>query len=170
MKTLSQTIIGSNELKKRVKTELESLLPYLEKFMGKKIFLKDGSRAKGFDPSYIGYEYDKKQGIGQHRCHLHTSRYGGNDVVLDYSISLSVGQHTVEYFDLGIYLGKVDNDGKLIEVKTLDSLVNGWELDVVLDLQKCEDAIKRIHELEGQIRIIKEMSNLPNGFLDINIH
>lgn len=156
MDELKREITISNAYNKFAKTVLAMILPQLPQFIGKKIFLADGSRAKLFTANFYGREDLKIEGmhVSVQNCYLH-EKY--KKLQLSLRISCNGGSYEVKpttgwtkYVGVDFELGTCNDGQTLDSVDTLENIVKMYGLDNVIDFNEEMQKIKTYKELEKQ--------------------
>ncbi len=144
MENLKREILAQQKIKNFAKKALAEILPQMAQFIGKKIFLGDGSKAKIFNLNFsnIAIEQTPNMHTMVQNCYLKAD-YG--KLVLRVKICLNGGNYDVrpstawtKYIDRDIEIG-ISKDGQII-----DSL----------------DTIEHIIELHGLNRVINEEAEI----------
>ena len=156
-------ILGKNKLNEVLKSQIELIIPQLQKFIGKKIMLATGEHAKIFTVEIPKVEKDPNFSgtfLSPHRNHI-TQKYGDS---LYFCFSICLGEDGVaNYFDRDIQLGVVKN-GILESVESVEKIISDYKLDLVIDaeaekakiteykrLQKLADTAKSLIKTEADI-------------------
>lgn len=159
MKDLKLEITAKNALNKFCKEMLAKVLPQLPVYVGKKVFLADGGKAKNFIVDLQG-EPDPIAGmfVKTHRCYL-TSEYG--KMVLKISICLNGGSYEAKpfstaftkYIDRDIQLGECKDGQILGTLDTLDNIVKCYGFNQILDF---DAELVKIKEYKALLRKAEE--------------
>ncbi len=144
MSTIAQKIEGYNKLNSLTVEELKTLLPQLQKFVGKRI-----SIATGFSKTFH-VEHYKASTL---RCYL-TNSYGS--LVLNIDVNIRIGECSCKYFKNWIYVGDIDKEGILSSVESFEDLCTKYELNEEFDINVIKSKVSIIEDLEKEIRDIKK--------------
>lgn len=170
MKELTLEIQAQNALKAFAKTILSAVLPQLTQFIGKKIFLGDGSKSKIFniDINKFAPAPIKGMHVQAHATYL-TNDYG--KLQLKVGICLNGGSYDVtpktafcKYLDRQIELGILKDGQNLDSIIELDKIVKAYELDEVLDLSDELEKIATYRKLQTQADKSKELIKVDASF------
>lgn len=177
MRHLAIEIYGTNELNRIIKIEVENIIKQLPQYIGKKIFLSNGTTSKVFEVDHLKPEPQPNKRINV----LNGSNHGvyycrGNGGAFGIGFKINIGvkekptdQHCIaNYFNRGwVEIGKCDGD-KLIEVYDLNKIIQINKLDEVIneqeEINKIEQCLEIYNKAQTALRAIK--GTLKVGYSD----
>ena len=132
--SLTIAVEGINKRNEYSIKVLSESLPAMEKLIGQKILLADGSESAKF--TLKSGSIEKKEG-GQHESYQHYYDVSEFSVWLKVRICLNGGSYEdrtayTNYFEQSYYVGKVSNQ-ILIEVETLENQIKLYQLETLID-------------------------------------
>jgi len=161
MKTTKMTYLerkcyGLNKINQLTKEQIKHVLPQLEQYIGKKVKLATGDKAKSFKVELLDVPYNKEEGAS-YRKYL-KFEYMRLNLFNDVTVAdqqYESGGYGVSYYKKEPYLGVVNEDGILTSVYTFDEIVKNSGLDLVYDADEVQAKQKQIEALEEQLRALK---------------
>jgi len=155
MKALKLEITAKNALNKFCKDALAKVLPQLTPFVGKKVFLADGSKAKNFIID-TAVEPEKIEGMNVEPTHCYlTAEY--DRIELRVKLCLNGGSYEAKpvstaftkYIDCNIKVGTC-KDGQILEsVVNIFNIIKSHGFDEVVDF---DDELVKIKEYKALLK------------------
>ena len=161
MTPLARKCYGLNKINGLTRRNLKIILPQLEKYVGKKVKLATGDKAKSFKVDLLDVPFSPEDGAS-YRTHLKFEYMRlnlFNDVTVK-NVDYEGGGYGVSYYKKEPYLGIVNEDGILTRVYTFDEIVESSKLSVVYSEKDIQKKQKKLEELEKQVRELKYQ--IPN--------
>lgn len=158
-----------NAINEYSETLVNFLLPELQKYIGKRIFLVNGTKAKIFElpelersdvkeaDKYIGYSYYINEQYNKVCLHVRVRINGGS-----YDVRPSTAY--CQYNDRTIELGDTEN-GILKTVDTLEKIVTSWELSKRYSEETIQAQIARFKEAKKAAEAL--LSVIPYEVIEI---
>jgi hypothetical protein len=154
--SLERICYGNNKINALSIEALKKVLPQIQSFIGKKIKLVTNDKAKIFKIELLDVPYSSLDGAS-YRSYLSffgTSLYLKHDVTVK-DKNYEGGGHGVSYYKKELYIGKLNDEGILVSVDDIETVIKGYKLDVLFDSKVIEATKKKIEQLENEIRELK---------------
>lgn len=174
MQKLNQYIHCHNELNRIAKIEIENVLKQLPKYVGKKIFLRNGGKATAFSIEFMRTEPAplKVNGVGHasiQNMYLEES-YNKLRLVIDLSFSWKetpTAQCSISHYHGWKYeLGNMStSDGTLIELFDLEKVIQDHGLNNVLNEQEEQARINKYDEVLAKLEAIRATIKAPSEYI-----
>lgn len=155
---IKQNVEGVNLLNKAIVKELETILPQLKNYIGKRILTQSGRSAK-----FIINHSETKN----FRQWFDISTYSIwiNCDICTLGAPDKNGVCVASYFKKQIYLGKMKATGELEELETLEKICTNWKLNETIEESKVMEMKNRYKEIEAELSKIKSEFPLDTDLL-----
>ena len=164
LNTIELNVFAENEINKLSIDNLKKVLPQLEKYKGKKIYLANGSKAKIFDVEVLEYS-DKENQISLRTFISFYEMVGYTQLNIKQDLkvpnkTLNGGGYSVRYFKKDLTIGKVVN-GVLESIVDLEQIITDYRLSTSYNYTEVKELIKKQEALEDEAR---KIGNIVNKF------
>jgi hypothetical protein len=175
MKDLKLEIQSQTALKKFSKNIIMAILPQLSPFIGKKIFLGDGTSAKIFNLDMKGaakeFQPEPIEGVAHIMVQLCYVFAKYDKLQLKISLCLSGGSYDTKpstaftkYAERTYELGVCQGDQVLVSVDTVENITRDYKLDDLLDLNKELTKIVEFQALQAKADEAKRQIKVPESY------
>ena len=146
MASIKQNIEGYTKLNLLTTFELDTILPQLQNYIGKKISIQSG-----WSKTFHVEHYTPKNTYL--RTYLSVS-YGY--LILHIDTTVKDGEFGCIYYKNTIYLGNISKDGILTSLESFESLVAKYKLNEVFNETEIKDKFDLIEKLQNEISNLKQ--------------
>lgn len=169
-KRLARYITGQNAVADYAKANLTNLLPQLHKYVGKKIFTTDGSKAKLFVvdmgklvPTSSTLDGDKMHDAGSYLHYKYGKLCLHQRICIVGDFDKNKVNTYCQYFDRDIELGKVENQ-VLTSVNNIDEVLKNYGFDKPIILQDEINKLAKLKTVMEQATAIKDTLRVDREF------
>lgn len=148
-------IITKNAFKKYAKKAIAEYLPKLEQFIGKKIFLADGSKAKIFNVK-CETPVEKIEGMFV-SVQIISIKTAYRQIELTIRLCFNGGSYDVnpatgwtKYVDTQFTIGKSEDGQILDSIESIEDIVKLYNLEDIIDFQEEMEKVKKYKDLQKQ--------------------
>lgn len=165
MKELKLEILATNAIKEYAKIAIAHLLPQLNPFINKKVFLSDGSKAKGFNPTFATIKtFEGMHVTAQSYLKSHYGR-----LELRIKLCFNGGSHEertafCKYVDMDYTIGESKDGQKIDSLYNLNAIIDNNKLNEVIDLNAELQKIAEYKELEEKANEAKRKIKVDANF------
>lgn len=160
MKKIETEVAGKNKVTAAIKKEIESLIPQLEKLVGKKLFKGDGSLTIAVKDSI---KFTPKPENDYLTRSLKDS-YG--QLLLSVCVTERVGIHSAEYYERSITIGKMqENSGILLNVYPIGWIIADCDLTNIIDLETVRCQVEEYNRKKKELDELKSLIPIDKNLL-----
>lgn len=162
-------IITQNAFKQYAKKAIAEYLPKLEQFVGKKILLADGSKAKIFNISGET-PVEKIEGMFV-SLQLFSIKSAYGQIELTISLCFSGGSYNVKpatawtkYINKQFTIGKSQDGQILVSVENFEDIVKNYQLDDLMNFEQEIEKVRKYKNLQQQADDAKREIKIDSNF------
>lgn len=151
-----RAILGNNRIKAYTVLALAEILPQMEKFIGKKVFLANGAKSAKFTP--VLFDVPFISNLGQtYRTYI-SENYNRATLFNDITIldkRFKEGGYGVNYYKKSVEIGEISKQGVLLSVPDFEKVVRDYDLLNFGDASELQKLKAKAEQLKDELRKIQ---------------